>query len=90
MVHGSDNLVFPAERMAIREFGCKALENLRAICYLFVEIVVWDLFASLNASSFRDDALVAILESLNWLVASKFAIEMNIAIPGSVLAHWDI
>lgn len=78
---------FPPERMMSWKLACEAMKKLRAIRYLFVEMLIWDLFDRVNASAVDDDSLVTILEPLNELQARQFTVEMNIAIPDGVLAR---
>ncbi|PVI01624.1 hypothetical protein DM02DRAFT_561213 [Periconia macrospinosa] len=78
---------FPPEHLQTWTLACEALKKLRGIRYLFVEMLVWDLFDRVNASAVDDDSLVTILQPLNGLEAPHFVVEMNIAIPKSVLAR---
>jgi hypothetical protein len=60
--------------------GCRALEGLRGLRSLCVEMVIGDVAHRQDATMVDDDSLVAILEPLNRVAAPLFKVEINLAV----------
>ncbi|KAF2463883.1 uncharacterized protein BDR25DRAFT_272402 [Lindgomyces ingoldianus] len=76
---------FPPDNYCQWSTSCETLQNLRGLRSLHVEIIVWDTHEREDSTAVEDDALVSILEPLNHVSAPLFEIEVNIAIPETVL-----
>ncbi|KAF1962962.1 hypothetical protein CC80DRAFT_461435 [Byssothecium circinans] len=76
---------FPPDNYCQWPTSCATLQNLRGLRSLHVEIIVWDTFEREDATAVEEDALISILEPLNHVSAPVFDIEMNMAMPETVL-----
>ncbi|ORY11550.1 hypothetical protein BCR34DRAFT_325393 [Clohesyomyces aquaticus] len=75
---------FPPDNYKTWREGCSALEELRGIHRLRLEIGVFDTYDRKNPTAVEENALVSILEPLSQVMAPLFEVEMNLAIPQAV------
>ncbi|KAH4227128.1 hypothetical protein HBI06_105060 [Parastagonospora nodorum] len=76
---------FPPDNYREWSTSCALLQSLHGLRSLQVEIIVWDTFERNDPAAIEDDALTFILEPLNNISAPLFEVEMNMALPKSVL-----